>query len=323
VSSLDAAETTCAFSDRSRLSRLIATGPDLLGLLHRLSTGDVKDLRPGDGRETVVTNAKGRIVERLFVHHLGDDGVLLVAGPDGGPRVLAHLRKFTFAENTGLSDVTATTFAFALLGPRWVEAARLVGIPELAPYGASACTIAGVRVHAARTNGFDANGVLVLGPRESAEPVRFALVEAAAARGGGEIDAGTLEAWRIASGHPAPGYELTEDHNPLEAGLRGAVSFTKGCYVGQEVVARLNTYGKVSRALVRLELEAGAPVPARGAAVACNGNTIGVVTSAALPPGRLRPVALAYVKPREIPAAATELSVDDGGTPRSATLIRP
>jgi folate-binding protein YgfZ len=322
VSGLDAAEATCAFADRSSLGRMIATGPDLLGLLHRLSTGDVKDLRPGEGRETVITNAKGRIVERLFVHHLGDDGVLLVAGPEGGPRVLAHLRQFTFAENTGLSDVTATTFAFALLGPRWVEASRTAGIPELEPCDSSACTIAGVRVHAARTNGFDANGVLVIGPREHAEPVRTALVAAAAAEGGGAIEADTLEAWRILRGLPAPGHELTEDHNPLEADLRAAVSFTKGCYVGQEVVARLNTYGKVSRALVRLELESGAPAPAWGAVILRDGNPIGAVTSAILPAGRLRPVALGYVKSREISAETTALAVEVGGTPRSATLIR-
>lgn len=318
----DAASISCAVADRSDLGRLLATGPDLLGLLHRLSTGDVKDLRPGEGRETVVTNAKGRIVERLFVHHLGDDGVLLVAGPGGAARVLAHLQKFTFAENTGLSDVTAATFALALFGPQWAEAARAVGIPELAPYGSAACTLVGVHVHAVRTNGFDANGVLVIGPLDDASRIRAALVDTAERLGGGAIEADALETWRIVRGLPAPGHELTDDHNPLEAGLRDAVSFTKGCYVGQEVVARLNTYGKVSRTLVILELEPGAPVPALGAAILNAGATIGSVTSAVLPPGQLRPVALAYVKTSGLKAGIAELSVDDGGALRSARLFR-
>lgn len=322
MSGLDAAETTCAVADRSSLGRLIATGPDLLGLLHRLSTGDVKALRPGEGRETVVTNAKGRIVERLFVHHMGDDGVLLVAGPEGAARVLAHFKRFTFAENTGLTDATAETFAFSLVGPLWDEAARGAGIPELAPFCCSACTIAGTLVHAARTSGFDANGVLVVGPKAAAAAVRDALVTAAAYRGGGWIEADELEAWRIASGFPAAGHELTEDHNPLEAGLRGAVSFTKGCYVGQEVVARLNTYDKVSRALVLLEFESGAPVPKAGAAIMKEGNAIGNVTSATLPPGRKHPVALAYIKSRELPGDAGELEVDVGGHRVGARLIR-
>jgi folate-binding protein YgfZ len=323
VSGLDAADVTCAVADRSDLGRLIATGPDLLGLLHRLSTGDVKDLRPGEGRPTVITNAKGRMVARLSVHHLGDDGVLLVAGPEAAPRVLAHLKKFTFAEKTGLGDVTAATFAFVLLGPRWAGAARAAGIPDLAPYGSSVCTLTGIRVHAARTNGFDAEGVLVIGPRDDAGHVRAALEVAASSEGGGAIEADTLEAWRILRGHPASGHELTEEHNPLEAGLRDAISFTKGCYVGQEVIARLNTYGKVSRALVRLELEPDAPVPAPGAAVLHGGSTIGAITSAIRPPGRSAPVALAYVKSREIPADVTALAVDDGGTPRNARILLP
>jgi folate-binding protein YgfZ len=322
VSGLEIANASCAVADRSNLGRLIATGPDLLGLLHRLSTGDVKDLSAGEGCQTVVTNAKGRIVERLFVHHLGDNGVLLVAGPEGAPRVQTHLQKFTFAENTGLSDVTAATFAFALFGPRWADAARAAGIPELAPYGSAACTVAGARVHAVRTNGFDADGVLVIGPRDDASRVRDTLNEAAARLGGGAIEAEELEAWRIASGFPASGRELTEDHNPLEAGLREAVSFTKGCYVGQEVVARLNTYGKVSRALVVLELEPGVPVPAVGAVILHGGETIGAVTSAAVPPGRASAVLLGYVKTRDLAAGVTELSVDDGGTVRSAKRIR-
>ncbi len=322
MSRLNFAEVACAVADRSDLSRLIATGPDILGLLHRLSTGDVKDLRAGQGRPTVVTSAKGRIVERLFVHHLGDEGVLLVAGPESGPRVLAHLAKFTFSEVTGVSDVTAATFALALLGPRWAETARLAGIPELPPYGAAPCSLSGVRVHAVRTNGFDAEGSLVIGQRGSVAPVRAVLVDAAASEGGGAIDAEVVEAWRILSGLPASGHELTGEYNPLEAGLRDAVSLTKGCYVGQEVVARLNTYDKVSKILVRLELEPGAPVPAPGATVLHDGRSIGVVTSATRPPGRRSPVALAYVKSREIPVDVAALAVDDGGTPRRATIRR-
>lgn len=321
MSGLGYSQSACAVADRSDLSRLIATGPDILALLHRLSTGDVKDLRAGQGRSTVVTSAKGRIVERLFVHHLGDAGVLLVAGPEAAPRVLAHLAKFTFSENTGISDVTAETFALVLLGPRWLEAARRAEIPELLPYGSATCTLSGLRVHAVRTNGFDAEGLLVIGPRDGAAAVRTVLVGAAEAVGGGAVDAEVVEAWRILNGLPASGHELTDEHNPLEAGLRDAVSFTKGCYVGQEVVARLNTYDKVSRILIRLELAPGAPVPPLGAAVLHNGRPVGAVTSAIRPPGRRSPVALAYVKAREIPAGVTELAIDDGGTARSATIL--
>jgi tRNA-modifying protein YgfZ len=321
VSGLAAARTTCVVADRSDLGRLLATGPDLLGLLQRLSTGDVKNLGPGQGCETVVTNAKGRIVERLFVHNLGPEGVLLVAGPHGAPAVQAHLKKFTFAEDTGLSDVTATTFAYALFGPKWAEAADGMGIPELAPYGSAKCTIAGSRVHVVRNNGFNAIGALVIGPRDDASQVRDALVEAAEHVGGGPVDADVLDAWRILSGFPASGRELTEDYNPLEAGLRDAVSFTKGCYVGQEVVARLNTYGKVSRALIVLEFEPGVAAPVPGSAILHAGVAIGSVTSGIGLPGQGTTVALGYVKTRELPDGINELSVDVDGALRRARRI--
>ena len=315
MSGLDAALQTCGVADCSDLGRILATGPDLLALLHRLSTGDVKTLAPGEGRETVITNAKGRIVERLFVHNLGNDGILLVSGPGTAARVVAHLKKFTFAENTGLTDITESTFAAVLLGPRYAECARALGIPELAPFGATALVVAETKVHVARTNGFDAEGVLVIGPRDADRKVFGAL-------GGPTLDAHGLESWRIQKGLPASGHELTEDYNPLEAGLREAISFTKGCYVGQEVVARLNTYNKVSRALVRLEFASGSPTPAVGASVLVGGIVAGAITSAILPDGRTAPIALAYMKTRELVDAAAAVQVDVNGTPFKATIAR-
>jgi folate-binding protein YgfZ len=261
-------------------------------------------------------------VERLSVHHLGADGVLLVAGPGAAERVHAHLRKFTFAEDTGLTDVSAATFAFALLGPSWAQSAQAAGIPDLAPYGASPCAIAGASLHVVRTNGYDGDGALVIGAREHSDAVLATLVGAVEAAGGAFITAETLEAWRILQGLPAQGHELTEDHNPLEAGLKDAVSFSKGCYVGQEVVARLNTYGKVSRSLVRLLLPSGAPVPAVGASVLLGGAVVGTVTSAILPPGRSEPAALAYVKTREVEGTALPVEIDAAGGRQPAVIVR-
>jgi folate-binding Fe-S cluster repair protein YgfZ len=113
---LRASIQSCALIDRSSLSRLQGRGPDLLDLLHRLSTADIKGLTEGQGRPTVLTSAKGRIVERLCVHHLGAEGVLLVAGPEAGPRVLDHLARYTFAEKTGLAEITGDTVLLALTG---------------------------------------------------------------------------------------------------------------------------------------------------------------------------------------------------------------
>jgi folate-binding protein YgfZ len=285
-----------------------------------LSTADVKNLQPGQGCSTVVTNAKGRIVERLSVHHQGEDGVLLIAGEDGAARTLAHLAKYTFSETTGLSDVTAATYAYVLIGPRWPDAARTV---QIRSSRRTASCRARSRDSALTPRGrtvFGADGILVTGPLKGRDSVSRELMDAATAEGGGEIDAQGLEAWRILKCLPSSGHELTEEHNPLEAGLRDAVSFTKGCYVGQEVVARLNTYDKVARTLVRLDLEPGAPAPSRGAAVLHDGREVGAVTSAIHPTGRAGAVALAYVKSRAIPAGTTVVGIADAGTTRTATI---
>jgi folate-binding protein YgfZ len=320
---LDATVRACARAELTGWGRLIGTGPDLLDLLQRLGTGDVKGLSAWEGRPTVLTTAKGRIVERLTVHHLGGDGVLLLCGPGGASKVAAHLAKFTFAEVTGLADVTGTTFAHALLGPLWAEAGRAAGLPELPPYGAGLAEVAGARVHVVRTNGFDPEGLVVVGRRSLADAVGAALDAAVAAQGGVQAGAEAFEAWRILRGAPLAGHELTEDHNPLEAGLLDAVSFTKGCYVGQEVVARLRTYDKVSRRLARLKLDPGAPAPRGGTKILAAGREVGAVTSGIVPPGAEAAVALGYVKFRELPAGTTRVVLDDGTGPGEATILNP
>lgn len=318
---LGAALTRCGVVDDTPLARLVATGPDILDLLQRLGTGDVKALIPGEGRPTVLTNAKGRIVERLFVHHLGAEGVLVVGSPGAAARILGHLRKFTFAERLDVSDRTEATSAFTIVGPEWRSAALAASLPELVPYGSAPFTIGSAPVHVLRMNGFDANGLMLVGTREAAPTIEALAREAAESVGGAVLDPSSYEAWRIISGLPAMGAELTEERNPLEAGLRDAVSFTKGCYVGQEVIARLNTYDKVSRELLRLELPPGVPMPARGAAVRWDGRDVGAITSAAKVPGRDFVVAIAYVKSRELPAGASVLTVDVGQAEPSPARI--
>ena len=128
-----------------------------------------------------------------------------------------------------------------------------------------------------------------------------------------------MQSQRILLGLPADGHELTEDHNPLEAGLRDAVSFDKGCYVGQEVVARLQNYDKVARSIWGLWLPAGESPPEIGTPLLLGERQVGAITSATLPPGFERPVALAYVKCRHA-AAGLELRVGSPSSTR-ATLV--
>lgn len=297
---------SCVLADRSGLGRLRATGRDILDLLNRLGTQDLRELPVGSGAPTVLTSAKGRIVERLFVHRLAERELLLVAGPGRSGGVLAHVRKYTFSEDTGLSDATAETAQYALVGPSAAGTLAGAGVPDPGPHGAGRATLAGTDVVVLGEDGFGPEGRSIVVAADRSETVRDALAALAP-----ETDAAILETWRILRGFPGPGAELTEDWNPLEAGLRDHVSFTKGCYVGQEVVARLNTYAKVSRRLVVVRFPPGTPPPGRGAEVVAGERAVGRVTSAAaLPDGGA--AALAYVKARDVADGAVRVGEASG-----------
>jgi hypothetical protein len=300
---LRAALDASALVDRSSLARILATGADALDLLHRLSTGDLKGLRPGEGKPTVLTSPKGRIVERLFVHHLGAEGLLLVGGPGSASRVRAHVGRYTLREDVALTDMTDASTQFAIVGPGGRDAAAAAGLPAVPPWGSVAGALAGVPVQVLGEDGLSSEGLSVVLPSMTAAAAWEELARAVDTAGGRPAGDAAAEAWRVLRGLPATGLELTEDHNPLEAGLRDAVSFSKGCYVGQEVVARLDTYDKVARSLFGFVLPMGTIPPAAGTPVLLGEHVVGTVTSALVPPGRRAPVAIAYVK-RDVPAGA-------------------
>jgi folate-binding protein YgfZ len=128
-----------------------------------------------------------------------------------------------------------------------------------------------------------------------------------------EVGAECVEVLRVLAGLPSHPFELNEDHNPWEARLHDAIALDKGCYVGQEVIARLHTYRKVARQLVRIAI--AGPVPEPGAAVHAGDEVIGTVTSAVgIPGGSGRSVALAYVREGDAQAGrSVTIAVRSGG----------
>jgi folate-binding protein YgfZ len=310
----------CVLADGSNLTRLLATGPDYLDLLQRLSTGDVASLGPRQGRPTILTTAKGRIVERLFVHCRDEGGVLSVAGPGAGARVIEHLSRYSFAEDLGLSEITHATFQFLLVGPRAVSAMEAIGLEPPEAFQLRPASIGGADVNILGQDGCSGDGFSIEGPDDLSAEVWDAFLPAVERAGGRPAGDEPIESRRVLRGLPASGHELTEEHNPLEAGQWEAVSFDKGCYVGQEVVARLRTYEKVSRALVGLDLPAGAALPARGAPLFDGGRRVGDLTSAVLPPDREAPVALGYVK-RNALRVDLELRIGDDDDAVTARVV--
>ena len=242
---------------------LLHEGPDALDLLHRLSTNDLLQLEPGRSVLTVLTSERGRVIDVLNVAHIESDRLLLLSDSPSAVAAAEWIDRFTIIENAVVSDVSADVARYAVIGP---DASNIVrsafGVdlamgdvvsPDEAPTGGS---IEKTVLVASNWGGLPRVDVVM--PALDAEATWDRLAEAGAVPAGDQA----FHTRRVSLVVPFPGTELTADVNPLEAGLKNLISFTKGCYVGQEVVARLDTYDKVQRSLVALtgdgELSAGA-----------------------------------------------------------------
>ena len=291
-----AAHKNAAVVDRSDLGRIAMVGRDCLDLLHRLSTQDLLHVQSGQGTRTVLTSDKGRILDVLTVYRMVDRLILLTS-PDRQADTLAWLDRYTFSEDSAASDLTPNTGLLAVLGPKAVDVAeRAAGqsVAGLEKYEHVESQIAGVPVTIARAHEpLDGLQVLVH-DRERLAEVMEALLTVGAPLGVQRIGPAAYEVLRIEAGIGAYGRELGEQYNPLEAQLRDSISFRKGCYIGQEVIARLDSYQKVQKLQMGLLLPPG-EVPSTGTKLIAEGKEVGLVTSATVSPALGRPIALAYV----------------------------
>lgn len=284
-----AATNGLVLADRSHIGRLKLTGEDALDLLNRLSTNKLDDLAPGGVMGSVLTTNKGRVIDLLFIARQ-DDHLLVLTSPDTRRRVAEWIDFYTFVEDVEIADITQDTAMFTLLGASPADAHP--ALAALPPRGSVIADIEGVHALAVRSDfdifGADRIDIIVLLP--DAPRLRDALL----ARGTTPVSAPALDLLRIQRGIPAHPNDLSEDYNPLEAGLWEFISFNKGCYIGQEVVARLNAYDKIQRHLVKLTWQApGDPAPQ--AALYADDRRVGDLTSVA-PEDAGKRIGLGYVR---------------------------
>ena len=258
--------------------RLRLTGEDACDLLNRLSTNLVDpDGDPGEVAATVLTSDRGRIVDLVYVVHCGDHQLLLTS-PGQQQNAIDFLDKYTIMEDLEIEDITDATVLLTLTGPAAADILSRAQHDD-------------ALVVEPPVNGDDGEGPptyhLLIDDADAASRIVAGLESAGAV----SISAATAETLRIIQGRPAYGAEMSDTYNPLEAGLIGAIDFHKGCYIGQEVIARLDTYQKVQKYLVSLRFEADGAVAgdiARalpGARLADDdGKAVGLVTSATVAP---------------------------------------
>lgn len=313
--------------------RLLLTGADRRTYLQGLLTNDIAALGAGTGCYAAFLTAQGRMITDMRVLELGD--ALLIDLPRTlSGTVRDRLAQFVFSEDVEVEDVTERWAGLGVYGPsasaviaRAIDRASPAGaglssapvLDALVPFGTTKRDFGGAVVVAARNDDYGVPGFDLYAQQTVAKTLAAALEDAGATA----VAADTLDVLRIEAGVPAFGVDMDEDTIPLEAGIEDrAISLTKGCYVGQEIIIRVlhRGHGRVARRLVGLMMEPGAPAPRRGDRISKDGREIGLVTSAALSPLLHRAVALGYVH-RDFAEPGTSISIACGTDALAAAVV--
>lgn len=278
--------------DRFDRGRLLIRGEGRVEFLQRLVSGDVAGLEEGTGTRAALLTPKGRILAVMTVYEMGE-GFLVECPLDGTEALERRLNMYLLGGPAEIVDVTEHTGEVALAGPRAAALLATLDVDDLpeVPLSFREVEIAGVgltihRVEDLGVDAWDLHGIDEEFP---------AVLDALTAAGAVPVSAAASEVLRIEAGVPRFGAELSEEVFPPEVPWFAdrAISYTKGCFVGQEIVARIRTYGHVNRELRGLVIE-GDP-PETGTPLTVEGKGAGVVTSSTRIPGG-PVIALALVK---------------------------
>jgi folate-binding protein YgfZ len=313
------ARRAAALLDGSFHGLLEITGGERLRWLNGQITTEVKSLRPGEGGPAAVLNAKGHVLAELAVCGL-ENSVWIACQQDRLEVVRSVFDQHIIADDVKVDDATSRWSQLVLAGPTAASLLqRTTGaeISTLRPWHRSEATVAGVRVQVVATGWLSVPTFALAAPRESGSTVWRALL--GAGDGIRPVGMAALDVLRVEAGWPWFGVDYTEQNLLLEALSREHVSFTKGCYIGQEVVVRAEHQGHLNKRLCGLALPADA-TPARGAVVFSGERSIGAVTSAVSSPALGRVIALALLR-HEAWEPGTPLTVDTTAGRRPAEVV--
>jgi folate-binding protein YgfZ len=309
-SGYDALRRGAGLIDRSGAGRILLTGADRRSYLQGLLTNDIAALTPGSGCYAAMLTAQGRMMTDMRVLELGNT-LLLDVPLDVTAAIRDHLDRFVFSEDVQVEEATATHAEVGIRGPAALAVLVKAGLEGEAPtslFGNVGVRIAGAEAILVRSDEGGVDGYDLIATPAAATAIAAAVAAAGAVR----VSDADAETVRIENGRPRFGADMDSDTIPLEAGLEDrAISRSKGCYVGQEVIVRVQDrgHGRVARRLVGLSFDPSTSVPGSGARIASGDRDIGRVTSAAWSPDLGRPVALGYVH-RDFTDPGTALTAD-------------
>lgn len=310
--------------DLSFRSRICLVGADRARFLHGQVTNDVKKLRVGEGCYAAITTAKGKMESDLNIFALADE-LLLDFEPGLTGKILQRLEKFIVADDVQIVDAAPHYGLLSVQGPKAEAKVRALGLFNELP----AKSLGSVKISDATlgeiylmnhprlgTSGFD-----LFIPNNSLGAVADKLIAAAKQTGGRAVGWQAFEIARIEAGIPRFGADMDETNLPLECGIEArAVTYNKGCYIGQEVINRIHSVGHVNRELRALHLDTDLKsLPLRGEKLFSGGKEVGHITSAVKSP-QFGNIALGYVR-REVNQIGSELTMRTAAGESPAKIV--
>ncbi|MFI5304262.1 MAG: YgfZ/GcvT domain-containing protein [Nitrospiria bacterium] len=278
-------------------AKISVRGKDRIKFLQGLTTNDMNLLSEGNGLYTIFPTIKGKIASEARVYAFSDH-ILLILNPDLREKTLQILNKFKIGSDVQILDLTESFFLLSVQGPhadsvlgKWLQNTP----PDLLPFQWASHSYEGVNFHIIRNAWSGEMGFDLLIPAPQGRMFQKSLLEKGAPAGLIPVGKVIFETIRIEAGIPQYGAELSEEVLPQEAGLEKlAISYTKGCYIGQETIARLHYLGHTNRSMVGLLLEQD--FPDKSDTIVSEDKNIGLITSSAFSPSLKRVISLGYLQ---------------------------
>lgn len=292
-----AARESAALFDLSDRAKIEVSGPDARTFLHNLSTNDINSLPVGDTREAFLTTMKARVLAHVWITNLKSDVFLIDFARGQSDKIFKHLDRHIISEQVDLADRTAEMAFLRIFGPKAASFVESAGLTPLRRHRLLAIV------------GCDLNVL-----SKDREATRQKLLEAGATPG----EEATYNMLRIEAGLPEYGIDINEDRLAMEVNRPDAISYNKGCYLGQETIVMARDRGQMNRKMMGLLLPNPDPIPEKTKLFRGN-DEVGQITSSVFSPKMKRAIALAYLR-RGNWDPGVELMIDSATSGRVAVV---
>lgn len=290
---IESCKSTVGIFHTPHIGLIQCEGADVLDLLQRMSTNNLIDIQEYEQIPTILTNENGRIIDILYVFSV-KSSIYMMCSPNNETKVIDWLERYTFMEEASFHNISTHFTSFQLQGPKAFDLIKTVFHLEdnIENKDVISCRLDGLDVLAVHLKINLRSFFLILTPPKLSAKTWEQFTDLGATPVG-------IKAWEVArveAGIPLIAKEITEKTNPLEIGAIGAIDFAKGCYIGQEVIARLDTYNKVQKRLVMLDIADDTGLK-ENTNLLIDNKKVGTITSINPRKGNGHITAMGYVKP--------------------------